>query len=74
MKKLELNELENIKGGDLVGGFCAGVAVTTGGYALGGSLVTLGIASANFWNPVGWVLAVGAAVSIGCAANYIANN
>lgn len=75
MKTLELNELENVNGGDFVGGFCAGVATVGGGYAIGGNLaaITAGAVS-NLWNPVGWVLGAAAIVAVGCAANYIANN
>ncbi|WP_353167660.1 hypothetical protein [Flavobacterium sp.] len=46
MKKLELNQIENINGGINKAEFCAGFGLVALGYEAG--------VVANFWNPIGW--------------------
>jgi len=62
MKPLELNNLEDIAGGDFVDGLCAGIAT-------GSAIYTAG-AITNFWNPVGWVSGAFVVADLACAAHY----
>ncbi len=59
MRTLEIEELVEIQGGDIVTGLCAGVAMGSAIYGLG--LLT------NWWNPVGWVSGGFIAVDAACA-------
>ncbi|WP_457617976.1 hypothetical protein [Lutibacter sp.] len=57
MKKIDLQKLENIQGGDFIEGACAGFGIGTTVLAL-----------ANVWNPSGWLLL---GVGVGCAGYAI---
>ncbi|HET8858613.1 hypothetical protein [Marivirga sp.] len=60
MKIIELDKLEEIRGGDTLDGVCIGFTIGTAGLSIA--------SAANFWNPVGWGAAVVlAAGSFGCA-------
>ncbi|AVM55510.1 MULTISPECIES: hypothetical protein [unclassified Capnocytophaga] len=60
MKKLNLIEMESIKGGDRIEQFCAGFAGVAAIYEIA--------VIANLWNPVGWGAQIaGAAIGLGCA-------
>jgi hypothetical protein len=66
MKTLKLEEIENLNGGDFVGGLCVGIGAGSVVYGVG--VLT------NWWNPVGWVSAaflVADAACIGYAASNI---
>ncbi|GJH40359.1 hypothetical protein RCZ04_09090 [Capnocytophaga sp. HP1101] len=61
MKKLNLIEMESIKGGDKIDNFCDGFAAVAAVYEIG--------VLANLWNPVGWGATIaGAAIGAGCVA------
>ncbi len=63
MKKLELEQYENIVGGiAAIDGMCAAVGVA--------SLVAL----TNFWNPVGWIAAALVVGSVGCVGYAIGSH
>lgn len=68
MKKLELNKMENLQGGDFVTGVCSGLGIAGGVTAVGANAVALGIAATNFWNPAGWLAGAFAVAAIGCGS------
>lgn len=61
MKKMNIVEMESIKGGDRIDNFCQGFGAAAAVYEVG--------IIANLWNPVGWGAGVAAAViGAGCVA------
>lgn len=61
MKKMNIVEMESIKGGDRIDDFCQGFGAASAVYGVG--------ILANFWNPVGWGASAAAAViGAGCVA------
>jgi len=58
MKTLSLNEMELQSAGDIVAGFCVGIAS-------GSAIYGIGVAT-NWWNPVGWVSAAFLVADVGC--------
>ena len=66
MKKISFAKMEELQGGDAIGGFCGAVAF--------GSLVYAGLVATNFYNPVGWVSATFLVADIACAAYSIASS
>lgn len=62
MKVLEINQLENISGGDFITGVCAGVGAGVAVYGAGFAL--------NWWNPVGWGGTLAIAVVGGACVTY----
>ena len=58
MKTLELTKMEELQGGDFVGGVCGGIGAASAVYAIG--------LSTNWWNPVGWVSAAFLVADVAC--------
>lgn len=61
MKKMNIVEMESIKGGDRIDNFCQGFGAAAAIYEIA--------VIANLWNPIGWGGKIaGAAIGLGCVA------
>ena len=60
MKKLDIENLQEINGGNFVSSACLGLAT--------GELIAGAVASTNWWNPAGWVAGVFLAADVACIA------
>ena len=58
MKTLELNQMENVEGGNTVDAICVGIGAGDVVYSLGVEL--------EFWNPIGWLSAAMLVASAAC--------
>lgn len=60
MKKIELYQMENLQGGDFIGGLCGGIGAASVVYAVG--------IATQWWNPVGWASAAFLVTDAACVA------